>query len=297
MFLQDFEQLSIDKFLQCVPRFEEKKLVYYRREDTENFSFYIANGKSQELSMNGEAWEILKLCNGKRTIEEISNVFASRYDYIDSTIDFKKDVMKVLYMFNKLDALSWKKGGSPFMVQETCHGQNGMSVKWANESYIREISEAYRIAFGSKQHIKFAFPPDYIHKMLGDNLDQETLLRSKLFNYSEDYFVVYRNEKPEGVISIKNNLPDSNVVEIVTLLVPLDLVKSSLECIQQLLIQHYPFPISKIRIRSITPTEDSFSVIIPILTDFGFRKMVTLNNEYGKDKDLIIYDKMFNLKQ
>ena len=82
-------------------------------------SFAIVNGKTQEMVMNGEAWEILKLCNGERIVEQIKEDFATRYSYMNPTADFLKDVVVTLFAFDKLWALSWGKGGSPFMVNGT----------------------------------------------------------------------------------------------------------------------------------------------------------------------------------
>lgn len=135
MFWPNLERVDLNTLSQCVPQLEDKKLVYYRRESTENITFYIANGKTQELSMNGEAWEILKLCNGKRSVGEICRIFSSRYNHIDPSINLARDVADILFMFDKLGALSWNEGGSPFMINEISHDENGlMKATYAKSS-------------------------------------------------------------------------------------------------------------------------------------------------------------------
>ena len=80
-------------------------------------SFAIVNGKTQEMVMNGEAWEILKLCNGERIVEQIKEDFATRYSYMNPTADFLKDVVVTLFAFDKGQGLSEHSAPFDAMVQ------------------------------------------------------------------------------------------------------------------------------------------------------------------------------------
>ena len=119
MFYDNISLTNKEKLLKSIPKFEEERIFYFRHEKGNKKSFAIVNGKTQEMVMNGEAWEILKLCNGERIVEQIKEDFATRYSYMNPTADFLKDVVVTLFAFDKLWALSWGKGGSPFMVNGT----------------------------------------------------------------------------------------------------------------------------------------------------------------------------------
>ena len=77
-------------------------------------------------------------------------------NHIDPSINLARDVADILFMFDKLGALSWNEGGSPFMINEISHDENGLSVKWADESDIREIIRAYKTTFRSPGYVNFS---------------------------------------------------------------------------------------------------------------------------------------------
>lgn len=107
MFYDNISLTNKEKLLKSIPKFEEERIFYFRHEKGNKKSFAIVNGKTQEMVMNGEAWEILKLCNGERIVEQIKEDFATRYSYMNPTADFLKDVVVTLFAFDKLWALSW----------------------------------------------------------------------------------------------------------------------------------------------------------------------------------------------
>lgn len=109
MFYDNISLTNKEKLLKSIPKFEEERIFYFRHEKGNKKSFAIVNGKTQEMVMNGEAWEILKLCNGERIVEQIKEDFATRYSYMNPTADFLKDVVVTLFAFDKLWALSWGK--------------------------------------------------------------------------------------------------------------------------------------------------------------------------------------------
>ena len=79
MFYDNISLTNKEKLLKSIPKFEEERIFYFRHEKGNKKSFAIVNGKTQEMVMNGEAWEILKLCNGERIVEQIKEDFATRY--------------------------------------------------------------------------------------------------------------------------------------------------------------------------------------------------------------------------
>ena len=139
--------------------------------------------------MNGEAWEILKLCNGERIVEQIKEDFATRYSYMNPTADFLKDVVVTLFAFDKLWALSWGKGGSPFMVNGTIKLNEKYDLIWATEDDIREIFAAYKMYADNTEYTYHNCPANR-NKGLSD-YQKETVLRSKMFYYKEDFSTAF----------------------------------------------------------------------------------------------------------
>lgn len=231
-------------------------------------------------------WEILKLCNGERTVEQIKEDFATRYSYMNPTADFLKDVVVTLFAFDKLWALSWGKGGSPFMVNGTIKLNEKYDLIWATEDDIREIFAAYKMYADNTEYTYHNCPANR-NKGLSD-YQKETVLRSKMFYYKEDFFVLKDREgNVMGITSISNNHPETDILEITTLLVPEEILEQVLIGCEQLLKSLYPFNISKLRIKTIG---SDLEMLEKQLFNCGFKKVSQLMDEYGKGNDLIIYD-------
>ena len=286
MFYDNISLTNKEKLLKSIPKFEEERIFYFRHEKGNKKSFAIVNGKTQEMVMNGEAWEILKLCNGERIVEQIKEDFATRYSYMNPTADFLKDVVVTLFAFDKLWALSWGKGGSPFMVNGTIKLNEKYDLIWATEDDIREIFAAYKMYADNTEYTYHNCPANR-NKVLSD-YQKETVLRSKMFYYKEDFFVLKDREgNVMGITSISNNHPETDILEITTLLVPEEILEQVLIGCEQLLKSLYPFNISKLRIKTIG---SDLEMLEKQLFNCGFKKVSQLMDEYGKGNDLIIYD-------
>ena len=286
MFYDNIGLTNKEKLLNSIPKFEKERLFYFRHEKGNKKSFAIVNGKTQEMLMNGEAWEILKLCNGKRSIGQIKEIFESRHSCLNPEAEFLKDVVATLFAFDKLWALSWGKGGSPFMINGTLKLNEEYELIWTNEDDIRDILAAYN---------KFADDIDYTYHNSPANRNKglsgyqkETVLRSKMFYYKED-FILIKNKTGElfGILSISNNYPETDILEIATLFVPEQMVQQVLEGCKKLLKEIYPFEISKIRIKTVGT---DLKPIEKQILECGFKKVAQLEDEYGKGNDLIFYD-------
>lgn len=287
MFYESIGAASKKKLLESIPKFQEERVFYFRHEKANKISFAIANGKTQEMLMNGSAWEILRLCDGKRTVEEIKDIYSDRYISINKSADYLKDVAITLMVFDKLWALSWGKDGSPFMVNETVKLNEELELEWVNENNIRDIAAAYE-QFPELDGYTYHNCPADRNKGLSD-YQKETVLRSKLFYYKEDFFLIKdMQKKMQGVISVCNNYPETDIVEITTIIVPKEIAKISLEGIASILREYYPFHISKIRIKTIKSDLEDLGE--QNLLECGYKNTALLENEYGVGNDLCIYD-------
>lgn len=290
MFIENLGTLDKKALLDSVPKFDDGQLYYFRREKGNYISFAVKNGKTQELLMNGSAWEILQLCNGKKSILEIEEEYKDCYAYMNSNANFFKDIITTLCVFDKIWLISWGKDGSPFMVSTEIALGDEYTLTWAKENEIRDIAATYEKYVGYSGYYLHNCPNNKFKGL--SEYQKETSLRSKLFFYKEDFFIL-RNKEREivGIISVSNNHPDTDVLEITTLIVPDNMIENVITGLEKILKENYLFDLSKLRIKAISSEEtiknqDSYEKC-------GFTKTVVLKDEYGKGSDLIYFDYFF----
>lgn len=290
MFIENLGTLNKKVLLDSVPKFDEAQLYYFRREKGNYVSFAVKNGKTQELMMNCSAWEILQLCNGEKSILEIEEEYKERYAYMNSNANFLKDIITTLCVFDKIWLISWGKEGSPFMVSTEIELGEGYTLTWAKENEIRDIVATYEKFVGYSGYYLHNCPNNKFKGL--SEYQKETSLRSKLFFYKEDFFIL-KNEKSEivGIISVSNNHPDTDVVEITTLIVPDDMIETVLKGLQKILKENSLFELSKLRLKAIS--SDEVKKNQTSYEKCGFMKTAVLKDEYGKDNDLIYFDYFF----
>ncbi len=287
MFIDNLGTINKKVLMDSIPKFEEKRLYYFRREKGNYMSFAVINGKTQELLMNGTAWEVLELCDGKKNILKIIEDYQVRYLYLNNNSDYMKDVVISLYTFDKLWLLSWGKEGTPFMINKEITLDNGYTLTWTNENDISDIAATYEKYVGYTGYFNHNYPNNR-KKGLSD-YQKETVLRSKLFYYNEDYFILKNTENEVvGIISVSNNQPDTDIVEITTLIVPENVIENVLKGLQQILKEYYIFDINKIRIKFIS--SDLSQIMKESISRCGFINSAVLKDEYGKDNDLMMFD-------
>lgn len=291
MFIENIGTIDQELVMNSIPKYEKERLYYFRYERENHVSFAVRNGKTQELLMNGTAWEILQLCDGQRSVYGIIEEYRERYEYINKNINFTRDVVSTLHIFDKLWLLSWGNGGSPYMISKSITVKDEYTLTWVNESAIREIVATYE-KYGEGVDCYFHNSPNNSYKGLNE-YQKELSVRNKLFNYKEDFFLLRDcDNNVVGVVSVSNNYPESDILEVSTLIVPKDMMQASLEALQVLIRENYIFELSKLRIRVNSSRESEEKQVI--YERCGFEKCAILKDEYGKGNDLIIFDYIFN---
>lgn len=164
------------------------------------------------------------------------------------------------------------------MVNGTIKLNEKYDLIWATEDDIREIFAAYKMYADNTEYTYHNCPANR-NKGLSD-YQKETVLRSKMFYYKEDFFVLKDREgNVMGITSISNNHPETDILEITTLLVPEEILEQVLIGCEQLLKSLYPFNISKLRIKTIG---SDLEMLEKQLFNCGFKKVSQLMDEYGK---------------
>lgn len=290
MFIENLGTLDKKMLLNSVPKFDEGQLYYFRREEGNYISFAVKNGKTQELMMNCSAWEILQLCNGEKSILEIEEEYKERYAYMNSNANFLKDIITTLCVFDKIWLISWGNGGSPFMLSAEVGLGDGYTLTWAKENAIRDIVTTYEKYVGDSGYYLHNCPNNKFKGL--SEYQKETSLRSKLFFYKEDFFVLKNKEREiVGIISVSNNHPDTDIVEIATLIIPDYMVEVTLLGLEKILKENSLFDLSKLRLKVIS--SDEMTIHYASFEKCGFMKTAVLKDEYGKGSDLIFFDYFF----
>ena len=128
-------------------------------------------------------------------------------------------------------------------------------------------------------------------KLWADYKNKENKRRREFGKYLEEFMkytkLSYFYNSLESITSISNNHPETDILEITTLLVPEEILEQVLIGCEQLLKSLYPFNISKLRIKTIG---SDLEMLEKQLFNCGFKKVSQLMDEYGKGNDLIIYD-------
>ncbi len=290
MFIENLGMLDKKMLLDSVPKFDDEQLYYFRREEGNYLSFAVKNGKTQELMMNCSAWEILQLCNGEKSILEIGEEYKERYAYIDNKANYLKDIITTLCVFDKIWLISWGNGGSPFMLSAEIGLGDGYTLTWAKESDIRDIVATYEKYVGNEGYSLHNCPNNKFKGL--SEYQKETSLRSKLFFYKEDFFILRNTEKEiVGISSVSNNYPDTDIAEITTLIVPDDMLEAVLLGLEKILKENFLFDLSKLRLKVIKGNEKNTNH--DTYEKCGFKQTALLKDEYGKDNDLVFYDYFF----
>lgn len=201
------------------PIFKRENLEYERKEKNNYWTVVSKyHPEVRELVINKTAREILELCNGRRTLEDIELEMHKRYPQIPlNTI--KKDVYSTIAQFSRLLIIEWI-GENPFLYKKEEFLNNEFVMRIAHEEDILKIKtfiENSKIFKQKENHLQnyllykscFVNPFEY----------EEIVLRLKLFNYSEDFFLLLNKEEVRGLISIKMPEIYKNTAGIINLII------------------------------------------------------------------------------
>jgi len=267
-----------------------KENVEYEREEKNGFWTYLskAHSEAREIIVNGTSKEILSLCDGSRTTKQIEKEMKKRYP----DAKFKKiktDVDSVIASFSRLGIIDWK-GVNPFLYRKPEIIENDMSMMIAQEEDISSILEFIENHSERKD-------ADYIYykspSVPGDEY-AELGLRQKLFFYAEEFFLLVKGNKIIGLMSIGVDKFAGNTVAGLRLIIcPKEHLKRLLEYTQD-----YSPIISVVeysKVRFLEPLyKEASPELIELLKKEGYQKEGTLKNEFGLDKNVILWAKYYN---
>ncbi len=268
------------------PLFRKENLLY-KREERKGYWTVISkvHPEARELIINPTAKKILELSDGSRTIEDIESYFVDKYPDVPEK-KIKIDVSNTLSLFSRLGVVVWN-GDNPFLYKEDEPIADGYFLSIGQEDNLRDIEnfiEFSETLFGVRREIVF-----YKSPLILSGEYSELVLRQKLFAFSEEFFLLKKNSKIEGLMSI--SVPD-NLKKFGAIVKLLICPREFLSELFRYSRNYFPYlsvrDITKLEVYELSSNRvDQF--LIDFLDKEKFNVEAKLKDEAGFGNDLIIY--------
>ena len=183
--------------------------IEYEREEKEGYWTIVPkfHPETRELVINRTAREILELCNGARTIEQIEAEMQSRYLETPNDLIYR-DLCSTLARFSRLLVIEWD-GENPFLYKREEIINDEFSLMIAEESDIIEIKSFIDNSgvLNGKEPREGNFAQWIYKNPRILSLEYELVsIRSKIFAYMEEFFLLVGRDKISGLLSISGGL-------------------------------------------------------------------------------------------
>ncbi|WP_250931689.1 PqqD family protein [Clostridium felsineum] len=273
----------------CKPYFLSKSMEHTRKEKNGFISCYLKEAPFlNDVLINHIGQDVLKLCDGIKTIEEILNIMTRRYEDVDPQ-RISNDLIQVLYNYSEVGLINWI-GGSPFMYKTEKKINGNYTITLASEEDFREICSFFQgDILKRKANINYL-----IYGAKIEDYRSEIAFREKLFSYSEEFFILKNNDKIDGILSLiqpinKFMLRKSTVAKVGIVSIPTDYLKDVIEFAKEVTPQISAADISKIKLL-IVKDQSTDEKIVDYFSDSGFVSECILKNEIGhKDIESFSY--------
>jgi hypothetical protein len=183
------------------PIFNKQNLLYIREEKEGCFTIIPKlHPETREILINSTSMEILNLCNGNNTLEKIIEKMNEEYPNVERN-RIEIDVYKTISSFSRLGIIEWK-GENPFLDRKETPLNEEFSMVIAQENNIREI-ESFLKSFLNTPFLNREKNFFYKSPLLIPQEYEELSLRQKMFAYTEEFFLLLKENKIEGIIAIE----------------------------------------------------------------------------------------------
>ncbi len=268
------------------PLFRKENLLY-KREERKGYWTVISkvHPEARELIINPTAKKILELSDGSRTIEDIELYFIDKYFGVPEK-KIKIDIAKTLSLFSRLGVVVWN-GDNPFLYKKDEPIADGYFLSIGQEDNLRDIEnfiEFSETLSGVRREIVF-----YKNPLVLSGEYSELVLRQKLFAFSEEFFLLKRNSKIEGLMSV--SVPD-NLKKFGAIVKLLICPREFLSELFRYSRNYFPYlsvrDITKLEVYELSSNRlDQF--LIDFLDKEKFNVEAKLKDEAGFGNDLTIY--------
>lgn len=285
MHLLNYKDIDEDIYIKSKPNFNNDNFSYKRNEKQGYISIHSKKLPAvHEIFINPTAQELLKLCNGKRNPEEISEKATEVFKGVSKETVYD-DLKCILFQYSKYALIDWEEGVNPFMKRYNMNLDDDFTLLLANESDLTDI----KIFLEKNINSTNMFYLNTTRRI--EEYTDELVLRQKLFMYSEE-FVLLRNRDNQlvGVLSvlIPSNMK-STCSSIGIINMPSKFISDALLLIINTIKEISVKKLSKIKYQHILDNNEN-ELLKKLFLENGFISEAILNNEYeNKDIEIISY--------
>ncbi len=256
--------------------------VLYQREEKEGYWTFIPkhHPETRELIINRTGKEILRLCDGSNTLDDIERTMRSRYPQVKGEV-ILNDVKKMVAGFSRLGIVEWE-GENPFLY---------MKQEPLADSFVMQIAQEsdHGLIYKFLEDRDQSHGDDYsFHKspLIVPGEYGEVGLRQKLFSFVEDFFLLMKDQTIQGLISISMPiLPNESAAMIKQIRCPKKFSKEFLTYCLDSLLYLAVRPIAKVKLCELK-NEKMDAELEKILEKLGFRLEGEFQSELGVDGDI-----------
>lgn len=270
MFINDLKTVDSKLYKNAIPKYLKDNYSYFRQEKDDYYTFTSKAYASEELLLNKTVLTFLNECDGKNNIDQIEKNIVAHYPEV-SHDEIHEDLMGVLRMMNMLGLVRWLKGANPFMNLCKKKINENVSISYADENDLNNISCFYETFNYDDNYVIFN---DYSRDL--KNETNIVNLRYKLFSFTNEIFVLKSKDRIIGVVDV--TLPDGNkstVAEIISLIIPKEYINETIKYINERIATNSVFDITKISLSTLD-NQDNNSI-----------EEILFNNEYVEEAKLI----------
>jgi|GEM_PF-1964195 len=272
-------------------------IPYLREEKNGFFSMLTNNGDSNYTMINKTSKQILDLCDGQKSVDQLWNIMCNQYTTIPKEA-LKKDLLITLGELTRLNAIEWEKkdnmNTNPFVLSASAIITDQVNVSLAGESDIRKLSHFFADFVKSQNEAT----PGFYKYFWGTDYREYTspiIIRQCLYSYFKDFFVIKQQGEILGVITVKpayeSYLHDATIQMF-------DLPKELFKPVIIQIMEYYAaFPFKKITSFKILLPENYVkenTQLIEDLSALGFSLNSLGKKEYGNGEDLYTYSIQLN---
>jgi hypothetical protein len=289
------EQVTFeDTNMEGKPLFGKNTTLFFREENDGHWLLLPRkHPEVKELIINRTSKQILDLCDGNRTVSEIQIEMRRIYTNVESDI-LEKDVRKIIAQYSRLTLIEWS-GDNPFLLRLEEPLGNGYFAKVGQEDDLQTIHEFLK----NKTVVSKSYSDQetnyliYLNPIISATEYFELPLRQKLFNFSEEFFLLYDNERFVGVISIAMPPRKRMSAIVCTLITPEHVASNHLSYA----LSSLPFiSVADITKVSIYDEDDKLidMKLENLLYNENFCLEARIKNELGFGKDVRIFSHFFD---
>lgn len=165
------------------------KCEVFIRDEGKNKLIISRLGYDEGLILNPTGNEIYNLIDGKRCIGDIIQLLCNKYESIDCKV-IEKDVKNILKSLFKQEIITFE-GVSKMETGKVLYEKDNYRIRALNEFAFQEI-----VDFLKEQENSLL-----VINEMGIETYNEITIRTKLFNYSEEFFVLEKENRIVALIS------------------------------------------------------------------------------------------------